>query len=62
MPRGRVADFGAYDRAREAWWDDPARTDAEHAAMRAEYVADGWKVCDHEACPPWSCRVESGRS
>lgn len=43
------ATLAGYDRI----W--PTLTDTEKAETRARWVADGWKICDHTDCPPWSC-------
>lgn len=27
------------------------------AEVRAEYAANGWKMCEHPTCPPFDCRL-----
>lgn len=41
--------------ARDEQWTRATTAD-ERAAIRAEYVAAGWTICDHESCPPFDCR------
>lgn len=42
--------------ARDAQWAEAVEAGPEAmAALRAEYVAAGWTICEHETCPPFNC-------
>src|SRR5271154_4875455 len=50
-----VRDLGAEIIRRDVWWDVAGAL--ARARTREAHVAAGWKVCAHEACPPWDCRA-----
>ena len=42
------------DRIEQLWNQMPPGIKNE---VRNQYVLDGWTICEHADCPPWSCRV-----
>lgn len=48
--------------ARDAQWEAVSAAGPEAvAALRAEYAAAGWTLCEHDTCPPFDCRALNSR-